>query len=79
MKIRHAAALALVGWYLMVRPPVVPLIRDNAGDSSASLSPEYRRCTSGIQGSRPPQRLKLEPVKRLRVAAIGARVVVLET
>ncbi len=45
VNLRHAAALALVGWYLMVPPPYGPewyeLCRDTAGDQS---SPQSHEC-----------------------------------
>jgi len=38
MKPRHAAALALVGWYLMVPPIVQPSGREGTADTNAPLS-----------------------------------------
>ena len=38
MKLRHAAALALVGWYLMIPPIVRPPGREGTADTKAPLS-----------------------------------------
>jgi len=44
MKLRHAAALALVGWYLMTPPPLLPLPAkgDPQPDLRAPLSEWHR-------------------------------------
>jgi|SRR5208337_782905 len=45
MNLRHAAALALVGWYLMVPPVVQPSGGEEMADPSAPLSKWVNRGT----------------------------------
>ncbi len=58
MNLRHAAALALVGWYLMVPPPAC--LQSQTPDLYASLSkwvpvekyPSARTCSEGLRDDR---------------------------
>jgi hypothetical protein len=43
MKLRHTAALALVGWYLMVSPPVLFSIHDSAAECDQGLVAFYNQ------------------------------------